>query len=323
MKPKPAKRRMKVRKIAPSLRGVSEAAGLMAAGKLVFMPTESVYMACTTIQPSQFLSPSAQFMQFLYPRSNEIEPAYLLIMPKPVSTLNRLACWGQKRPYAIRQLEYKTANTPVVVFSEAKEVFRRLSNKLWPGPVIVYVKTENESLLPLTSKKNSCSYLAISNPLHPLAKRIVQETYASTKLRDTNRVLVGSLSCGSTKRNAYITKAAEVSRRVSSKFTLSEDKYIHVINGEETSEQFSVPTCQYGKPCTSSLWINESSRTLYIRGQRCFDDEAKDANLNEDALRKTLVFPSSSRAKNDRQKYTDRVISAVLFKWKVVDQRSN
>jgi len=326
------KRRMKVRKIAPSLRGVAEAAGLIGAGKLVFIPTETVYIACTAIQPSPFLSPNTPFMNLLPTRrTNEtiIEPPLLLLMSKPVSTLRRLACWKQKRPYAIQQKDVATSeSSPVVFFSEAEEVLRRLAMKFWPGPMIIYANTENKSLLPLASKKDNSNYVAISSPSHPLAKRILREGYSSMKLGDTNRVLVGSLSCGgssstTTNGSYYLTKASDVSRRVASKFAYSSEdnnKHVaHVIDGEETRELFSVPTCQYGQPCPSSLWIDEPSRTLYIRGKDTFGDIAKD--MSEDSLKKLLLLASQCNTTYENQTYTDKVVSAVLFKWKVVDER--
>jgi tRNA A37 threonylcarbamoyladenosine synthetase subunit TsaC/SUA5/YrdC len=45
-----------VKKLAPNLKGVTEAVRVLSDGEVVVIPTESVYMACTTISPSDLLA---------------------------------------------------------------------------------------------------------------------------------------------------------------------------------------------------------------------------------------------------------------------------
>jgi len=242
-------------------------------------------------------------------------------MKQPFSMLNRLVHLLQK-PYAILQKDGKS--TPPVVFSETQEIFHRLGGKFWPGPLKMYLKTKSKDLFqPFRNNNNSkltddndekSYYVAISNPSHPLANRVLKE------VSSLGRIMVALPSLQ--KQGSCNTKALDVCTHHSLQF-LSEKHSIHVLNGEDKRELFSVPTCQC-KPWKGSLWIDTASRTIYIRGKHDVDDFLSESNVIQ-AVRCNIstFFPTEENNNNDeRRNNRRRVITAVLCKWKVIDERS-
>lgn len=293
---------LKVRKISPTLEGVTEAARLLGEGSIVVIPTESVYMACTSFCPLDVSSQrSLRLLRENCSDASRQSPTFL--MKNPVSSLNRLVRLLPK-PYAIQEKD-GNATLPAV-FSETQEIINHLGRKFWPGPLIMHVKTDRGFLPAHQAKENS--YISISNPSHPL----------------TNRMLKGASSVGrivaafpSLRKNDYMTNASEVCAYYSSQLP-SENTTIHVLNGEDKRELFSVPTCQC-KPLSGSLWIDDTSRTIYIRGNKT--DDVTDI-LSENSVKRAVRCLSPSPTEDERLKNRNRVITAVLCKWRVSDQRS-
>ena len=232
---------------------------------------------------------------------DEIAP--ILMMQQPVATLERIRILPfTQKPYAIKETDGKA--TAQVVFSEQKEVVSRLAKKFWPGPLTVYLRTDDKCSLPSQSA-DGMTYVGVSNPSHPLTNRLLKEAASE------ERVVVAIPSLRSAQ---YMTKAADVCSHYASQFCTDKDKHaIHVLNGEDKRELFSVPTCQYEKPCNYSLWIDDSCRTVYIRG-------IQDDTLTARHVLRAIL--SAAPTQDERLKNRNRVITAVLRKWKVVDRRS-
>lgn len=208
------------------------------------------------------------------------------------------------KPYAIQEKDGKA--TLPAVFSETQEIFSRLGRKFWPGPLTIYVKTERD-FVPVHRFQGN-SYISITNPSHPLTNRMLKG--ASSR----DRIVI---AFPSSRKNDYLTKASEICSYYSSRSS-SENTTIHVLNGEDKRELFSVPTCQC-KPLSGSLWIDETSRTIYIRGSK--NDDGPDI-LNKKCVTRAIRCLSPSPTEDERLKNRNRVITAVLCKWDVSDQRS-
>jgi tRNA A37 threonylcarbamoyladenosine synthetase subunit TsaC/SUA5/YrdC len=315
----------------------------MGNGEVVVLPTETVYMACTLLslesdeaapqrpsnkrKSSLFLFPVKNYesvsrimtsfvaslisfftVRIICPDHHDRE-APTLLMQRPLAMLDRLMPFAQK-PYAIQEKDGK-ASAPVV-FSEHREVLIRLAKKFWPGPMAMYMRTDSESL-PIQSVGGK-TYVGVSNPSHPLTNRLLNEASSNS------RIVVGkpafrANSCTINKKNPYMTKAAEVCSYYASQF-LTEKHTVHVLNGEDKREPFAVPTCQYGTPCSYSLWIDETCRTVYIRGKQ--EDPSV---LQEGSILRAIGSISSSPTEDERTKNRLRVTTAVLRRWKVVDER--
>jgi hypothetical protein len=172
----------------------------------------------------------------------------------------------------------------------------------------LYLRTEDKNL-PLYSRNDDKTYVGVSNPAHPLTSRVLKEVAVAS----VDRVVVGKPSL---RNSSFMTMALDVCTYYASQF-FAEKHTIHVLNGEDRRELFAVPTCQYGKPYRSSLWIDESCRTVYIRGTK--DDDLFD----EARILRTIGSSSLSPTQDDRLRNRDRVVTAVLRQWKVVDQRAS
>ena len=97
-----------------------------------------------------------------------------------------------------------------------------------------------------------------------------------------------------------------------------------VLNGEQRREIFSVPTCEHGQPCQVALWMDADRRMVRVQrhhqtqsstGDHPFPDAVSGAaGVSESvllqSLRGTTIKPKNA---------VDRVIQAVLLKWKMVD----
>ena len=114
---------------------------------------------------------------------------------------------------------------------------------------------------------------------------------------------------------------------------------IVVVNGEDNRETFTVPTCQYGKPYPVSLVVDGENRTIHLI-HRCHPDTKETTKgpeksniVTKHSVYRALVQPASARRrhsfnrsssldsikeqKGDSSTSIDRVITAVLSRWKV------
>ena len=132
---------------------------------------------------------------------------------------------------------------------------------------------------------------------------------------------------------------------------MHQNAMIHVLQGEDRMEWLSAPTCTYGKPSGTSLWIHTNTRTVYMVGDISQDAPAAVVTSKQllHAMNECGGFGGSSSsssstilqtpttlltgncstkaveddvAMTEHAKYRSRVITAVLRKWKVVDQRT-
>jgi tRNA A37 threonylcarbamoyladenosine synthetase subunit TsaC/SUA5/YrdC len=80
------------------------------------------------------------------------------------------------RRYAVRDKETSVV-AQVCSFSETHQVLQRLSSKLWPGPVLIYVALDTESTVSplLQTERSNVAYVALRSPCHPLAVKVCQE----------------------------------------------------------------------------------------------------------------------------------------------------
>jgi hypothetical protein len=111
---------------------------------------------------------------------------------------------------------------------------------------------------------------------------------------------------------------------------------IYVVDGEDTRESFSVPTCQYGEIHPVSLVIDGENRTIHLIHRRSSSATAPLKGAAEESdkgplviskatVRRALLNPASFRSldvstekKVDNNDTIDRVIGAALSRWTVV-----
>eukprot|EP00985_Skeletonema_marinoi_P008764 scaffold4011_cov128-Skeletonema_marinoi.AAC.3 len=129
------------------------------------------------------------------------------------------------------------------------------------------------------------------------------------------------LSSSASSNNSNVNRAAE---------------QIYIVNGEDTThENFSVPTCNYGGVSPISLVVDGDNRTIHLlrhhqNGHNVVSGGCK--NIHKDKIYRALLQPPSSlrsttaanvnncsNKKTSSTREIDRVITAVLSRWKVVE----
>jgi tRNA A37 threonylcarbamoyladenosine synthetase subunit TsaC/SUA5/YrdC len=188
-----------------------------------------------------------------------------ILLVKSASHIKRLV------NFPTRQFAIQNQPMPPVRLNEEYEMLSRLASHYWPGPMPIFLSTRDEdSTLESITKRppfeSPCKFIGISCPSHPLAKRVLSQV----------PVMIGSPTTHTT---ALATRT-------------------NVLNGEDTRELFSVPTCQY-KECKHSLWIDASNFTVYIVG------------ISESSVRRVILPKQQNTLQN-------RVVNAVLTRWKIV-----
>ena len=202
----------------------------------------------------------------------------------------------------------------------------------------------------------SCPHLTLRCPRHPLAIKVYQEhsnrleneTASAEEVSNLPEpdgasfgVLVGFpllkedliLSDDSTK---FCTSSQDVQRRqnFSAGCTVSA-----VLDGENHSEPFAVPTCEYGQPFQSQVWIHGPTRTVTLVNRRSGGDSQSSAlgtcanlfslnangqkgldsvaTLSADRIRSFLRQRVARRVPLSKEK--DQITQAILSKWTVIE----
>lgn len=211
-------------------------------------------------------------------------------------------------------------NAPVA-FHEGYQVLVRLAAKFWPGPMTIHVRIPPNTTTVPTSiqiQKEGYLYVSLESPSHPLMIRMLQELPISTMviskpvvakdgtfLTNANDVVQHYQDDANNTMNTTTTTTITTTTTRSMK---PNKRILHVLQGEEKREMFTVPTCTFGnKPC-STIWINDDQRTVFIVGTRGDNDDGIDATM----LR-NLLWKETTKC---------RVVASVLRKYKVVDQRT-
>jgi hypothetical protein len=268
-------------------------------------------------------------------REHELAIPHVYVPPSLESTFLQGSLLRARR-YAVRDKESGVV-AQVCSFSETHQVLQRLSSKLWPGPLIIYVALDTESTVSplLQTNRNNITYVALRSPCHPLAVKVCQEYErcvdqhrdADSTNNDLSAVLVGlplvssSSSGNNSNSSEYVTSALRVG---DSSVAATVDC---VLNGEERREIFAVPTCEHRRPWPISLWINGKDRQVTILDS---SSASATASSNTDlpqplnvesvlqAVRSRNYSSSSSRAKKSpKTLFRDRMVQTILSKWTV------
>lgn len=204
--------------------------------------------------------------------------------------------WRQcfpKRPYAVKSKDGEVLAAHA--FNETQQLLRLLANKVWPGPLLIHVAMDRSFPESLTVHRHGKRYLSLRALCHPLTVKVHQEYHSKNV---DNNLLIGVALCRDPSRmdGPFITDSNQV------------DSGVPVLNGEERKEIFAVPTCEYGEPCPTSLWLDGSRRLIVLS---CSSGKPL---VTSEQLQKFVHHRKAP--KNDRE----RVILAVLSRWSVVEE---
>lgn len=243
---------------------------------------------------------------------------------------------------------------------------RKILNEVYHGPTPSSSSTVGAENVPVTNSNNS------SGVNKTFQRRV---SSPSKRFPRCSIAVVGCSAPGTSNAKqpttisntfdpSYSTSASQVASVVSSKSTSATNDgnskqgndQVFILDGEDTRESFSVPTCQYGMPHPVSLVIDGENRTIHLvrRRKSEFTGEAgaakegngkapannyhtfessssflcKHASITEDIIHRTLLQPPPPAADPSRKNEAgstsgsgvNRVISAVLSRWKIEER---
>lgn len=159
-------------------------------------------------------------------------------------------------------------------------------------------------------------FIAMRCPSHPLARKILSETYAESEKhigRPLKGAIIGTDFCSTQKTCKDVCKTMS-----SLKQEFKNDHTVHVVNGEDRLELFSVPPCQFSDLPSVSLIIDAPHREVIL--MRCVDKMNTNSNQRSEGnddfdVGVGNVFRALLHVNSDSIKA--RAIAAVMAKWNV------
>ena len=324
--------------IQPTVEGVESVATRWKNGLVVAIPTECTYEACLAVRIPTRQNTVQSLLCFFNEWIQQIEQLRRISFD-----CNRLTttphhandpycvvtpgCELKRHPilrevctpklYALRPSDMEK-NAVVHRFNESMEVLQRLAGKLWPGPVLIRLGISSnspwtrtpfvvEAHTPRLDEENDPSnhaacfkhFVTLRCPRHPLAVKARKDVSSNE-----NSLLVSLPIAHSTNVSksedaplVFCTLARQVASRMA------------VLDGEDCREVFHVPTCEYGRPCASILWLDGRQRTVTVQSVSSIGSCDKAAV--EAALRHPAVKSSGNRKER-------MLMQAILNKWKVL-----
>jgi len=196
----------------------------------------------------------------------------------------------------------------------SEETGTDFSDLLASTPVVPdsILHSNEDLMLPVTGdERGQKCYVGMRCPSHPIARKILLQSYGQSEGKLTSRLkgaIIGidsSKTCRDVCENLHSTKMANTR--------------VHVVNGEDCREQFSVPPCQFGDLPSVSLVIDTPSRTVYLlRDKSQHEKDQKPATPSYFDV--TMHQVSNALCQSiDCKNVKNRVIAAVMSKWKVAE----
>ena len=196
----------------------------------------------------------------------------------------------------------------------SEETGTDFSDLLASTPVVPdsILHSNEDLMLPVTrDERGQKCYVGMRCPSHPIARKILLQSYGQSEGKLTSRLkgaIIGidsSKTCRDVCENLHSTKMANTR--------------VHVVNGEDCREQFSVPPCQFGDLPSVSLVIDTPSRTVYLlRDTSQHEKDPKPATPSYFDV--TMHQVSNALCQSiDCKNVKNRVMAAVMSKWKVAE----
>ncbi|KAL7569847.1 hypothetical protein ACA910_008516 [Epithemia clementina (nom. ined.)] len=210
-----------------------------------------------------------------------------------------------------------------------------------------------------------CPHLTLRCPRHPLAIKVAQEHLAglkgdltgsngegcSSESADVFSVLVGfpivkEKEHSPVKPKGYCRSSQDVQNKYTTSAGCSNYSQVNqtvsaVLDGENHSELFAVPTCEFGEPWHSEVWIHGPSRTITLMDHRRDESNtAPHSTIDIESLggqNPSTIFggtalsgtriKSALRQRISRRpplsKEKEQIIQAILCRWTVVEGKAS
>ena len=187
-------------------------------------------------------------------------------------------------------------------------------------------------------KEDGTYYVGMRCPSHPLTRRLLANAYSSGNIpHDKSAVrkkplrgaVVGispqlHVSKGTRSNSNPVTAEIVRENLASPQHTDTADEQpkatIHVLNGEDTKECFSVPSCQFADSPSASMIIDSPTRTVFIRRERKLPQASPNERSPSDVTAQDVLDVLHQITRQpDEGSAKLRVIDAIMQKWTVVE----
>lgn len=188
-----------------------------------------------------------------------------------------------------------------------------------------------EDITDKRQERSNTYFVGMRCPSHPLANRILSEFYGNQ-----DKMMNESPSKSHKRFGAVLGFNASVDNNGKSPFSCRDtcsnllsiqersspvdfaNSTIHVMNGEDRREMFTVPASQYGESSLVSLVIDAPNRTVFLHRNTSHlgsNEKNDDFELPKDTVKRALCYSNI----DDPGCVKSRAITAVMHKWSVIE----
>jgi hypothetical protein len=213
-------------------------------------------------------------------------------------------------------------NSLVSLSSEATGLSDDFKHLLASTPVIpaTILKSAHDLELP-GGNEDVRQYVGMSCPSHPIARKILSDTYSYGQKRCdwTGRLKGAVIGINSPSKKLQTCENVCADFRSALKMQSTEDWVVkkptlHVVNGDDQREQFSVPPCELGDLPPLSLVIDTPNRTVFLIRKASISAKITEPfEIQIADVRRALL------RMGDDNSVKSRAVAAVMGKWKVVE----
>lgn len=263
--------------------------------------------------------------EVLYRLSTAFWPGFVTIFA-PVRT-RRLKCFSMTsseenddRLHGHGHGSTDSLNSLVSLSSEGTSLPDEWKHLLASTPVVPdsILKSAHDLQLP-ADESGVKQYVGMRCPSHPIARKILLDTYGQKDGDLTSRLKGAVIGIHSSSRKLQTCEDVCADLKSIENTQINGDRtrdkpVIHVVNGDDRREQFSVPPCEFGDLSSVSLVIDTPNRTVFL-----LRDESKSAQVSDPFEIKIADVKRALSQITDHKNVKLRAIAAVMGKWDVTE----
>ena len=263
--------------------------------------------------------------EVLYRLSTAFWPGFVTIFA-PVRT-RRLKCFSMTsseenddRLHGHGHGSTDSLNSLVSLSSEGTSLPDEWKHLLASTPVVPdsILKSAHDLQLP-ADESGVKQYVGMRCPSHPIARKILLDTYGQKDGDLTSRLKGAVIGIHSSSRKLQTCEDVCADLKSIENTQINGDRtrdkpVIHVVNGDDRREQFSVPPCEFGDLSSVSLVIDTPNRTVFL-----LRDESKSVQVSDPFEIKIADVKRALSQITDHKNVKLRAIAAVMGKWDVTE----
>ena len=207
--------------------------------------------------------------------------------------------------------------------SEDSEIIDDATESFPPTPVVPDSILFSAKDLHVPEDDEQKHFVGMRCPSHPIARKILAETYGRKEGNRKHRLKGAIIGMDSLPSKPSVTCKDACTNLLSTDITgmdwdmTMEKPVIHVVNGEDRHELFSVPPCQFGALPSVSLVVDAPRRNvILLRVKSHLTNDSQPADASDFDVKVEDVKRALSQS-SVHTSVKGRVIGAVMSKWNV------